>query len=367
MELSTQMNEFEELLVQTKQETTDNYNYNSNINNLSFNAGFDYHQLFSNGWNIDYLCFNNEEEDENTLLYSSSFMDLISQPPPLLLHQTPPLPPPSSSSPPLISSTASTFNNPFLEALQEIFDSSSSSPPVMLQTFQEESFVIQSSYPSPLVESDQSKSFSVGYCGGGGGETTNKKKTKKLEGQPSKNLMAERRRRKRLNDRLSMLRSIVPKISKMDRTSILGDAIDYMKELLDKINKLQDEEQELGVSNSSHHSKLFGEIKDLNTNEPLVRNSPKFCILAPVFFEVGRRDQDTRVEICCSPKPGLLLSTVNTLETLGLEIEQCVISCFSDFSLHASCSEVAQQRDLINSEDIKQALFRNAGYGGKCL
>lgn len=30
---------------------------------------------------------------------------------------------------------------------------------------------------------------------------------KKLEGQPSKNLMAERRRRKRLNDRLSMLRS----------------------------------------------------------------------------------------------------------------------------------------------------------------
>jgi len=52
----------------------------------------------------------------------------------------------------------------------------------------------------------------------------------------------------------------------MDRTSILGDAIDYMKELLDKINKLQEDEQELG--SNSHLSTLI-------TNESMVRNSLK--------------------------------------------------------------------------------------------
>lgn len=57
-------------------------------------------------------------------------------------------------------------------------------------------------------------------------------------------------------------------------------------------------------------------------------------------FDVERRDVDTRIDICCAAKPGLLVSTVNTIEALGLEIQQCVISCFNDFSLQASCSEV---------------------------
>nr|KYP41267.1 Transcription factor bHLH93 [Cajanus cajan] len=174
---------------------------------------------------------------------------------------------------------------------------------------------------------------------------------KKLQGQPSKNLMAERRRRKRLNDRLSMLRSIVPKISKMDRTAILGDTIDYMKELLEKINDLK---QEIEVD--SNMADIF---KDLKSKEIFLRNSPK--------FDVERRNVNTRVEICCAGKPGLLLSTVNTLETLGLEIQQCVISCFNDFTVQASCSEEVKHDTVMSCEDIKQALFRSAGYGGRCL
>ncbi|KAL4271305.1 hypothetical protein GQ457_13G009440 [Hibiscus cannabinus] len=191
------------------------------------------------------------------------------------------------------------------------------------------------------IQSPEAPVFNCGPC------LEPKNGAKKSEGQPSKNLIAERRRRKRLNDRLSMLRSIVPKISKMDRTSILGDTIDYTKELLERIKILQKE-----IADGLNMDHIF-------KNEILVRNTPK--------FEVERRNRDRRIEICCRGDPGLLLSTVKKMEAMGLEIQQCVISCFNDFAMHASCSEDLEQRTPMSSDDIKQALFRNAGYGGRCF
>ncbi|KAI4321459.1 hypothetical protein MLD38_034835 [Melastoma candidum] len=174
-----------------------------------------------------------------------------------------------------------------------------------------------------------------------------KNRGRKPEGQCSKNLMAERRRRKRVNDRLAMLRSIVPKISRVDRTSILGDTIDYVKELLQKITDLQQ-----GDGIDSNQPTMSNVLKDMKANEMLVRNTPK--------FEVERENGETRIEMCCADRPGLLLSTISTLESSGAEIQGCVISCFNDFALQATCSN----GKTVEAEELKQTLFRNAGYGG---
>nr|QDH08970.1 transcription factor MYC4-like isoform X1 [Cymbidium sinense] len=58
---------------------------------------------------------------------------------------------------------------------------------------------------------------------------------------PTNHVEAERQRREKLNNRFYALRSVVPNVSRMDKASLLADAVSYIKELRGKVEELERE------------------------------------------------------------------------------------------------------------------------------
>ncbi|KAI4387681.1 hypothetical protein MLD38_000094 [Melastoma candidum] len=203
--------------------------------------------------------------------------------------------------------------------------------------------------------------------GSGGGDVKGKKK-----GMPAKNLMAERRRRKKLNDRLYMLRSVVPKISKMDRASILGDAIDYLKELLQRINDLHNELEMTPpgsslptLSTSFHPLTPTPSTLPCRVKEELCPSSLPSPKGQPARVEVRVREgRAVNIHMFCSRRPGLLLSTMRALDNLGLDVQQAVISCFNGFALDVFRAEQCREGQDVVPEQIKAVLLDSAGFHG---
>jgi hypothetical protein len=67
-------------------------------------------------------------------------------------------------------------------------------------------------------------------------------------------VLAERRRREKLNERFIILRSLVPFVTKMDKASILGDTIEYLKQLRKKIQDLEARNRQMEVDHQRSRS-----------------------------------------------------------------------------------------------------------------
>ncbi|KAG7974812.1 hypothetical protein I3843_06G066300 [Carya illinoinensis] len=162
---------------------------------------------------------------------------------------------------------------------------------------------------------------------------------KEREQYHSKNLVTERNRRNRIKDGLFTLRSLVPKISKMDRTAILGDAIGYIQELEEEVKQLRDElmeneedrrknESELKISTSDQiQGNATTPLPPTQRNQGLSSSGEKKK--TEVQVEVNQISQrDFLIKFFCEHKRGGFTRLMESLHLLGLQVADANITTF---------------------------------------
>ncbi|KAL0733201.1 hypothetical protein Bca4012_009411 [Brassica carinata] len=202
-------------------------------------------------------------------------------------------------------------------------------------------------------------------------------KYKKKTGKHSqaKNLHAERRRRKKLNDRLYALRSLVPRITKLDRASILGDAINYVKELQNEAKELQDElevnsETEDGSNRQQGVMSLnrtvvtkFHQGLSCNPNVPILKqdvdlekSNDKGQEMEPQVDVAQLDGREFFVKVICEYKPGGFTRLMEALDSLGLEVTNANTTRF--LSLVSNVFKVEKNdSEMVPAEHVRNSLL----------
>lgn len=163
--------------------------------------------------------------------------------------------------------------------------------------------------------------------------TTQKKSYNRTSLQAQDHVLAERKRRERLTQRFIALSTLIPNLKKLDKATVLGDAIKYIKQLEEQVKTIEEkskkcsEEPAVAVKRprlvfSYEDSSSSDEISSVSTD----RSLPD--------IDVRASDGNILIRIYCKKQNGIMKEIFNELDKLHLSIISCSVMPFSYNTSH---------------------------------
>jgi hypothetical protein len=141
--------------------------------------------------------------------------------------------------------------------------------------------------------------------------------------EPLNHVEAERQRREKLNQRFYALRAVVPNISKMDKASLLGDAIAYINELQAKLKVMESERETFGGSTS----------KDGSGNSSS-ENRRQNIRVPPPDVDIEASQDEVIVKVSCSLDTHPVSKVMETFKEAQISVVESKLAAANDTIYH---------------------------------
>ena len=170
---------------------------------------------------------------------------------------------------------------------------------------------------------------------------------------PLNHVEAERQRREKLNHRFYALRAVVPNVSRMDKASLLSDAVSYINELKTKIDELESQLQRESKKVKLEMTDTMDNQSTTTSVEQTKPNNTNSGSVLEVEVKMVGPDAMIRLQSENVNYPGARL--MGALRDLEFQVHHASMSCVNELMLQDVVVKVPE--GLRGEEALKSALL----------